>query len=60
MNDTDTNTLKEFAAITLNFLHEDSEYDCSSMWENFEKAHQLKRRLRALAPIIDGILNLKH
>lgn len=59
MNETDINTLKEFAAITLNYLAEGNEFEVTQLWQHIENERKLRKRLMHLYPIVDSILSCK-
>jgi len=59
MNEIDINTLKEFAALTLNFLAEANEFEVTQMWQHIENERKLRKRLNHLYPIIESILYAK-
>lgn len=57
MNYIDENTLIEFANLTLKYLAEQDEYDSTQLWQHLENSGKLRKRLNALVPIIQGIID---
>ena len=58
MNEQDLNLLKQFAAITLKYLDAYNEYECTALWQHLDNERKLFKRLMALYPIVDGIVNV--
>ena len=57
MNEHDLNLLKQFAQMTLDYLAEGKEYEVTALWQHLENERQLRKRLNALYPVIDIMLN---
>lgn len=57
MNNQDLETLKQFAALTLDYLAASQEYEVTQLWEHLDRECKLRHRLMKLYPLIDTIIN---